>query len=175
MSYFRDLFEVPQDLTLEKIKKMSVEKRKKFRLKKDVEIVIRDLKRKGLSDRKIAEKIDVSEETFYQWAKIFPEFSECLKKGKEIWIAEIADVAYKTAKGYFVEEKKTVVTEHPDGKITKSYEKNRRWIAPHSGLIKYILSTQDSEFWNEKVDTNTENNDVFETFSRAVNTLTQNE
>jgi hypothetical protein len=171
MSSFRDFFAVPPGLTLEKIKKMPPEEREKFKLKSDVEIVLRDLCRKGLTIAKIAENFNVPARTLNDWKCIFPAVSAALKKTRARWLGEVADSAYKTAKGYFVTEEKSVVTKHPDGKITQTNEKNRRWISPHSGILKYILTTQDPEFWKEKLGFTEENSAALENFSNAVTGL----
>mgnify|MGYP002554267787 CR=1 FL=1 len=40
--------------------------------------------RDGLTDEQLAEKMGISTTTLYEWKNKFPEFSEALKKGKEV-------------------------------------------------------------------------------------------
>lgn len=51
---------------------------------KDKLILIEGWARDGLTDEQIAEKLGISKDTFYQYKKKYPDFSDSLKKGKEI-------------------------------------------------------------------------------------------
>lgn len=49
---------------------------------------------KGLTDRQIAGSIGIAESTLYEWKKKFPEISEALKKGKEVFDAESVEALH---------------------------------------------------------------------------------
>lgn len=53
--------------------------------------------RDGLTDKQIATNLNISEDTFYEYKKKYPEFSESLKKGKEIVDYEVENALLKTA------------------------------------------------------------------------------
>lgn len=65
----------------------------------------------GATDEKLATFFDVNVDSIYEWKNVYPEFSESIKKGKDIADAEIANALYHRAKGY----------SHPDVDI-KMYE-----------------------------------------------------
>lgn len=51
---------------------------------KDKLILIEGWARDGLTNKEIAEKLGINPDTLYKYQKQYPEFSETLKKGKEI-------------------------------------------------------------------------------------------
>lgn len=54
----------------------------------------------GATDARLAELLDVNQDTVHEWKKVYPEFSESIKAGREIADAEIATALYHRAKGY---------------------------------------------------------------------------
>lgn len=60
--------------------------------------------RDGLIDKQIANNLNISEDTFYTYKKNHPEFSEALKKGKEVVDYEVENALLKRALGYDYEE-----------------------------------------------------------------------
>jgi len=61
----------------------------------------------GATDADLASFFEVNEDTINEWKKVHLEFSESIKKGKEIADAEVANKLYHRALGY----------EHPEDKI----------------------------------------------------------
>jgi hypothetical protein len=53
----------------------------------------------GLTDEEMAEFFEVCKDTFYEWKKIYPEFSDATNAGKIRADAEIAHSLYDRAKG----------------------------------------------------------------------------
>lgn len=53
--------------------------------------------RSGLTDREIADKIDIRTSTFYVWKNKYPEFSEALKETKELADTKVENVLFKLA------------------------------------------------------------------------------
>lgn len=47
-------------------------------------ILLEGWARDGSTDKDIAKNIGITETTLYEWKKKYPEFSEALKKGKEV-------------------------------------------------------------------------------------------
>ncbi|WP_299082756.1 hypothetical protein [uncultured Paraglaciecola sp.] len=54
----------------------------------------------GVTDKRLAELLGVNESTVHQWKIDHPEFSESLRRGKDLADAEIANSMYHAAKGY---------------------------------------------------------------------------
>ncbi len=53
--------------------------------------------REGLTDEQIANNLDISTSTFYEYKNKYSEFSESLKKGKEIIDFEVENALLKNA------------------------------------------------------------------------------
>lgn len=60
--------------------------------------------RDGLSNEQIAHNIGINQDTLYEWQKRFPEFSEAIKKGKEVVDREVENAMLKRALGYEYDE-----------------------------------------------------------------------
>ena len=78
--------------------------------------------RDGLTDKEIAEKLDIGLDSFYRYKKDFSEFSDTLKETKEIADIKVENSLNKNANGYdYVEQtvvmKKEVI--YKDGKRAK--------------------------------------------------------
>ena len=66
----------------------------------------------GLTDKQIAAKIGISKQTFYDWQKRYPDFSDSLKRGKEVIDRKVENALLKRALGYSYDE----ITEITDEK-----------------------------------------------------------
>jgi transposase-like protein len=71
---------------------------------KDKLIVIEGWARDGLTDEQVAKNMGISTSTLYEWKKKYSEFSEALKRGKEIIDREVENALLKRALGYEYEE-----------------------------------------------------------------------
>jgi hypothetical protein len=60
--------------------------------------------RNGLTDKDIAKKLGISEDSFYTYKKEHAEFSEALKNGKEVIDTIVENALLKAALGYDYEE-----------------------------------------------------------------------
>lgn len=69
------------------------------------------------TDKEMADFFEVSESTFYLWKTKEPEFSEALKRGKEIADAQVANSLYKRAMGFKCKDTDIRVI---DGKIVQT-------------------------------------------------------
>ena len=64
---------------------------------KDKLILIEGWARDGLTDEQIADKLGISKDTFYKYKKKYPDFSDSLKRGKEIIDYEVENALLKNA------------------------------------------------------------------------------
>lgn len=60
-------------------------------------ILVEGWARDGLINEQIAEKLGINPDTLYQYQKKYPEFSEALKRGKEIVDYEVENALLKNA------------------------------------------------------------------------------
>ncbi len=66
---------------------------------KDKLILVEGWARDGLTDEQIAEKLSISKDTFYKYKKNHTDFSDSLKKGKEIVDYQVENALLKNALG----------------------------------------------------------------------------
>lgn len=65
--------------------------------------------RDGLTDKEIAEKLDIGLDSFYRYKKDFSEFSDTLKETKEIADIKVENSLNRNANGYDYEEEVVVM------------------------------------------------------------------
>lgn len=114
--------------------------------------------REGLTDKQIADKMEIVESTFYEWKKKYEEISESLKKNKEIVDTEVENALLKNALGYFyVEEvvstKREVI--YKDGKRIKETSEPEiieltRYKQPETTAQIIWLKNRQPDKWREK-------------------------
>lgn len=99
----------------------------------------------GATDDKLADFFEVNPDTIHEWKKVYPEFSESIRRGKSIADAEVADSLYQRAKGY----------SHPDmyfgtyqGEIiTEEYTKH---YPPDTAAAIIWLKNRQPQLWRDK-------------------------
>lgn len=64
---------------------------------KDKLILVEGWARDGLTDEQIAENLGISKDTFYQYKKKYPDFSDSIKKGKEVVDFEVENALLQNA------------------------------------------------------------------------------
>lgn len=85
-------------------------------------ILIESWARDGLTQQQIADNLGINVDTLIEYKKKYADFSEALKKGKEVVDIEVENSLYKSAIGFWYEEevvstKKEVI--YKDGKRVK--------------------------------------------------------
>lgn len=64
--------------------------------------------RDGLTDEQLAERMNITPSTLYEWKKRYSEISESLKRGKEIVDIQVENALLKRALGYAYNEDKYI-------------------------------------------------------------------
>lgn len=113
-------------------------------LEKDKLILLEGWARDGLTDEQIAKNIGIAPSTLYEWKKKSKEFSESLKKGKEVVDFEVENALLKRALGYEYEEET-----YENGILTKKVKKQ---VPPDTTAQIYWLKNRKKEQWREKVE-----------------------
>ena len=78
--------------------------------------------RDGYTDKEIAEKLDISQDSFYVYKNKYTEFSDTLKETKEIADIKVENSLNRNANGYDYEEQTVVMKKeviYKDGKRVK--------------------------------------------------------
>lgn len=108
--------------------------------------------RDGLTDKQIAEKMGIGTRTLYEYKEKYPQFSQALKKGKEVVDAEVENSLLKRAMGYeYTEVKK----ERKYNKTTKEYEMvvtevKKKYVQPDTTAQIFWLKNRKPEIWSDK-------------------------
>lgn len=102
----------------------------------------------GLSDKQIANNIEISQTTFYDWLKRFPEFAKAIKRGKRPVDFEVENALHKSAVGYEYEEVQTLVESLPNGTKRQKVVKVTKHVPPNPTSIIFWLSNRKPEYWS---------------------------
>ena len=102
--------------------------------------------RDGLTDEQIAEKLDISVASFYNYKNEHLEFLESLKKGKEVVDFEVENALLKRALGYDVEETKIEKSDKDGVKVIKT----TRHIPPDVGAAAFWLKNRKPTEWRDR-------------------------
>ena len=102
----------------------------------------------GLSNEQIAANIGITTTTLYDWKKKYADFSEALKKGKEVSDFEVENALFKSAKGYEYEERKEV-QEVVDGVMRKKVEITRKHVPPNATSAIFWLKNRKPDEWRD--------------------------
>lgn len=100
------------------------------------------------TERDIAKMLGVTQQSFENYKKQYPELQEALRKGKEELILDLRNTLKKKAKGYYYTETKTVTREE-NGKKTTITEKYEKYAQPDTGSIHLLLKNLDPKWHND--------------------------
>lgn len=118
-------------------------------LEKDKLILLEGWARDGLTDEQIAKNIGIATSTFYEWKKKQIEFSEALKKGKEVIDFEVENALLKKALGYTITLNKQKVTK--DGEVVDITEEVH--VPPDTTAQIFWLKNRKPNNWKDRVET----------------------
>lgn len=114
-------------------------------LEKDKLILLEGWARGGLTDEQIAKNMGIAPSTLYEWKKKSKEFSESLKKGKEVVDFEVENALLKRALGYEYEEET-----YENGILTKKVKKQ---VPPDTTAQIFWLKNRKPNNWKDRVET----------------------
>lgn len=116
-------------------------------------------KRDGLTDEQIFKNLGISRDTFYKYKEKYSDFSEAIKKGKEVADIEVENALFKRAIGYKYKEIIKEVKE-VDGKKS-TYVKEVIKEMPGDVVAQiFWLKNRKSNKWKDKQDIDIEDNNV---------------
>lgn len=115
-------------------------------------ILLEGWAREGLTDIQIAGKIGISKQTLYDWKKKYADFSDSLKKGKDVIDRQVENALLKRALGYEYEEtsEKYEGGELVEKKITK------KQVVPDTTAQIFWLKNRQPSKWRDKVQVDSE-------------------
>ncbi len=108
---------------------------------KMIELMVRN----GMTDKEVANELEISERTFNYWKKKYPEILQSLKSKNEA-DREVENSLFKRAIGYDYEETKIVIE---DGK-PKKIERIKKHIPASEVAGFFWLKNRQPEKWRDK-------------------------
>ena len=107
--------------------------------------------RDGATDAEIAAHIGISRDTLYSWKRKYPDFSDALKRGKEVIDIEVENALLKRAMGYEYNEITKEMTYAPNGEplglaVTKVVTKRER---PDVTAQIFWLKNRRPDLWRD--------------------------
>lgn len=116
-------------------------------------------KRDGLTDEQIFKNLGISRDTFYKYKEKYSDFSEAIKKGKEVADIEVENALFKRAIGYKYKEVIKEVKEI-DGKKTTYIKEVIKEMPGDVGAQIFWLKNRKSSKWKDKQDIDIQDNNV---------------
>ena len=116
-------------------------------------------KRDGLTDEQIFKNLGISRDTFYKYKEKYTDFSDALKKGKEVADIEVENALFKRAIGYKYKEVIKEVKEI-DGKKTTYIKEVVKEMPGDVGAQIFWLKNRKSSKWKDKQDIDLQDNNV---------------
>lgn len=122
-------------------------------------IEIEAWKRDGLTNEQIMKNLGIGRDSFYRYKDKYSEFSDALKKGKEVADIEVENALFKRAIGYKYKE---VIKEVKDidGKKTTYVKEVIKEMPGDVGAQIFWLKNRKSSKWKDKQDIDIEDNNV---------------
>lgn len=113
--------------------------------------------RDGLTDAQIAHNIGIAKQTLYEWKKLYPDFSDALKRGKQVVDIQVENALLKRALGYEYEETTQEIYEDPNFKGTDGKPKQRKHIKKVTRVVPpdvtaqiFWLKNRKPDMWRDK-------------------------
>ncbi|MFS0904140.1 hypothetical protein AB3N02_13885 [Priestia aryabhattai] len=112
--------------------------------------------RDGLIDEQIAGNMGISTSTFYEWKNKYSEFSDTLKKGKEVIDRQVESALLKRAMGYAFEEitEESIYNEKKQQYEMKVTKRVTKQLAPDTTAQIFWLKNRKPAEWRDKQDIN---------------------
>ena len=108
--------------------------------------------RDGLTDEQIAGNIGISASTFYDWKNRFPEFSEVLKRSKDVVDRMVENALLKSALGYtYTETTQEYRVNKETGELALVSQKAiTKDVAPNTTALIFWMKNRKPAEWRDK-------------------------
>lgn len=110
-------------------------------------ILIEGWARDGLTNEQIAHNLGINPDTLYKYKKLYPEFSDALKRGKEVVDIEVENALLKKALGYRYIETTKELNNEGSLIITKEVTKE---VSPDTTAQIFWLKNRKPKSWRDK-------------------------
>lgn len=112
--------------------------------------------RDGLTDEQIAHNIGINVSTLYAWKVKYKEFSEALKRGKEVIDILVENALLKSAMGYKFDEvvKERIYNLETGESEIVEVKRTTKDVAPNVTALIFWLKNRQSEKWRDTKNVN---------------------
>lgn len=124
----------------------------------------------GAIDAQLAQLLEISESTLNNWKHEHPEFSESIKKGKEIADVEVVEALRKRAIGYSYEEIKTEESDQGNKRVVTTKE-----VVGDTTAQIFWLKNRQPRLWRDKQEIDHQSSDGSMTPTRSAKEMTDDE
>ena len=100
---------------------------------------------RGLNNKQICAKLNIHEDTFYTWMKEKPVFSDAIKRGRELSIANVVNALYEAAVGECKDA--TLYQEKGVSGEMETVKKTTRRLAPNLTACIFYLCNRSRDDW----------------------------
>ena len=107
---------------------------------------VREWKRNGATNEQIAERLDISLETFYSYLDEKPDFFDAIKKSKIDFVNELKNNLAEIARKHSLKTTKTYIKEE-NGKKIKTVEITEKEVDADPAAIQILLKNIDRDNW----------------------------
>lgn len=107
---------------------------------------VREWKRNGATDEQICGQLDIAKDTFYEYIKKYPEFSDAIKKSKIEFVNELKGNLAEIARRHTLKTTKTYIKDE-GGKKVKTVEITKKEVDADPAAIQILLKNLDRDNW----------------------------
>lgn len=140
-------------------------------LEADNLILLEGWARNGLTDEQLAHNIGITRSTFYAWKAKYKDFSDAVKRGKEVVDIMVENALLKSAMGYSYDEVTQIGMEDKETgeKILVPVKVVTKHVQPNSTSLIFWLKNRKPEAWRDtkNIDTAVEVKNPFEGIDTA--------
>lgn len=110
--------------------------------------------REGFTNEMLAERMGISQKTFYRWCEKSEKLKEAIKQGKEVADYMVENALFKSAIGFEHTETKTYISGQQDkqGNRTVRVEKTVKYYPPNVTAIAIWLNNRKPDQWKRNRD-----------------------
>lgn len=127
----------------------------------------------GITEREIARRLRIAHSTFQAYKRQFPDFSDRLKKGRELADIRVENALFRAAVGFEYEEISTEYAENKDSKSSKKVVKTKRFVPGNVTAQIFWLKNRRPDKWRDRkeIDTNLSTPEDIQKFRELLNSM----
>ena len=103
---------------------------------------------RGATDKEIYKTLSISHDSYYNYLKKYPEYSEMIKEARDVPIDQVEAALFKTAIGYeFMELHREGVPDKDGNMKTKIVKEVKKVVQPNVAAMIFYLTNKRGDKW----------------------------